>query len=89
MADGYSTRYWLTPGSGEIRYKAPVPELYEFIDDDDDYNAIPEWERPFQRSARNAWPGYDENRDFIYDNNQNRNLLPDYEEPFLRFRFRS
>ena len=86
IEDAYSTRYWLTPGSGEIRYKAPVPELYEFIDDDDDHNAVPEWERPYQRSSRNAWPGYDENRDFIYDNNQNRNLLPDYEEPFMRFR---
>ena len=37
-----------------------------------------------------VFPGYDENGDFISDFNQNdnpvrRNLLPDYDEPFLRF----
>ena len=87
IADAYATNYWLTQSSGEIRFKAPVPEIYEFVDDDDDHDAIPEWERPFQLSSRQvAWPGYDENRDFLYDHNQNANLVPDYEEPFLRFR---
>ena len=87
IADAYATNYWLTQSSGEIRFKAPVPDLYEFVDDDDDHDAIPEWERPFQLSSRQvAWPGYDENRDFLYDHNQNANLVPDYEEPFLRFR---
>ncbi len=86
IADGYSTRYWLTQNNGQIRFKAPVPDLYEFVEDDDDHNAIPEWERPFQLSTRQvAWPGYDENGDFLYDHNQNANLIPDYEEPFLRF----
>ena len=33
-----------------------------------------------------AWPGLDENGDFINDNNQNQNIFPDYEEPFLRYR---
>jgi hypothetical protein len=37
-----------------------------------------------------VFPGYDENSDFISDFNQNdnpvrRNLLPDYDEPFLRY----
>ena len=37
-----------------------------------------------------VFPGYDENGDFISDFNQNhnpirRNLLPDYDEPFLRY----
>ena len=86
IADGYSTNYWLAQSNGEVRFKAPVPDLYEFVDDDDDYDAIPEWERPFQLSSRQvAWPGYDENRDFLNDHNQNANLLPDYEEPFLRY----
>ena len=38
-----------------------------------------------------VFPGYDENRDFIPDFNQNTtperpNFFPDYDEPFLRFR---
>ena len=87
MADDYSSRYWLVKTNGLIRYKAPIPELYEFVEDDDDHNGIPEWVRPFQDTTREvAWPGYDENGDFIYDHNQNANLIPDYEEPFLRFR---
>ena len=86
LADGYSTNYWLVQGNGDIHYQAPVPQLYEFVDDDDDYNGIPEWQRPFQSGSPRAFPGYDENRDFVYDYNQNRNLIPDYEEPFLRFR---
>ena len=86
MEDGYSTTYWLTESSGVLRYRAAVPEVYELVDDDDDQDAVPEWERPFQPSDRVAWPGYDENGDFLNDHNQNANLIPDYEEPFLRFR---
>ena len=85
--DAYSTNYWLTQADGTIRYKGRIPDQYELVDDDDDYNSIPEWQRPFQRSSEEvAWPGYDENGDFIFDHNQNANLFPDYDEPFLRFR---
>ncbi|MCC7264301.1 MAG: hypothetical protein IT369_17460, partial [Candidatus Latescibacteria bacterium] len=85
--DAYTTSHWLVQGNGEVRFRAPIPDQYEFVDDDDDYNNIPEWERPFQPSSRQvAWPGYDENGDFLFDHNQNDNLVPDYEEPFLRFR---
>ena len=85
--DAYATAYWLTQSDGTIRFKARIADLYEFVDDDDDFNAVPEWERPFQPSTREvAWPGYDENGDFIYDHNQNVNLFPDYDEPFLRYR---
>ena len=105
IADDYSTRYWITDRSGRIKFKDPVPQVYEFVDDDDDLNGLTEWERPFfvrwggrtesatvssasilssQREV--AWPGLDENGDFINDNNQNQNLFPDYEEPFLRYR---
>lgn len=86
MDDAYSTRYWLTSYSGLIQYSAPTPQLYEFVDDDDDQDGYPDWSRPFQTGNENAWPGYDENRDYINDHNQNRNLVPDYAEPFLRFR---
>lgn len=93
--DAYSTSYWLTAGNGVIRYKAPVSQLYEFVDDDDDYDGTPEWVRPFQPTSEEvAFPGFDENNDLIHDYNQNggrpkdrnQNLLPDYDEAFLRFR---
>jgi hypothetical protein len=32
-----------------------------------------------------VFPGLDENNDFISDFNQNQNLRPDYDEPFLRY----
>jgi len=97
IEDEYTTQYWLVDKEGRIRYKDPIPQIYEFVDDDDDYNATPEWQRPdleirggniVQRQLWNdqAWPGYDENGDFVNDFNQNRNNFPDYEEPFLRYR---
>ena len=86
LDDAYSTSYWLTEANGIIRYKDRVPQLYELVDDDDDSDAMAEWERPFQSWQATVFPGYDENGDFIYDHNQNRNLQPDYDEPFLRFR---
>ncbi|MCC7262858.1 MAG: hypothetical protein IT369_10085, partial [Candidatus Latescibacteria bacterium] len=94
IADAYSTSYWLTETNGIVKYRAPVPALYELVDDDDDQNGQPEWRRQPQTQSEAAegndeiptWPGYDENQDFLNDYNQNNNLIPDYEEPFLRFR---
>ena len=86
VADGYSTTAWLVSGDGKIKYKDPTAALYEFVDDDDDFDALPEWERRAQRWKDVSWPGYDTNADFLQDHNQNSNLIPDYEEPFLRFR---
>ncbi len=87
MDDDYSTSYWLTTPRGSLVYDSDIPQVYELVDDDDDLNAVPEWLRPYQSSdGEIAWPGYDENGDFLNDHNQNANLIPDYEEPFLRFR---
>ncbi len=87
MDDDYSSSYWLTTPNGQLFYDGDIPQTYEFVDDDDDFNAVPEWSRPYQpNSGEVAWPGYDENGDFLNDHNQNANLIPDYEEPFLRFR---
>ncbi|MFH1570852.1 MAG: hypothetical protein ABIL09_22860 [Gemmatimonadota bacterium] len=87
LADDYATRFWLVERDGLIRYDYPVPQLYEFVEDDDDQDTVPEWERPKQLTSKGiAWPGYDENGDLRYDSNANANLMPDYEEPFLRFR---
>ena len=86
MEDDYSTSYWVTDSGGMLYYGTPIPQLYEFVDDDDDLDAVPEWQRPHQPGSSDVWPGYDENGDFLNDHNQNANLIPDYEEPFLRFR---
>lgn len=83
--DDYTTRYWLTDARGRMTFKNPVPQVFEFVDDDDDNDAMPEWRRPFHSFNNTVWPGFDENHDFINDHNQNRNLTPDYEEPFLRY----
>ena len=79
---------------------------YEFVDDNDDNDRQPDWlrvgegsfvptERRSEIEARGVsdpavFPGYDENRDFISDFNQNStvdrvNFFPDYDEPFLRY----
>ena len=81
----YATSYWLSDPGGTLFYRSPIPQVYELVDDDDDLNGLPEWSRPFQPSAQEAWPGYDENGDLINDHNQNFNLIPDYAEPFLHF----
>jgi hypothetical protein len=92
IADGYSTSFWITEANGVIKYRSPIPSVFEMVDDDDDQNGVPEWRRLVAGESAGvteetpAWPGYDENQDFLNDYNQNNNLIPDYEEPFLRFR---
>jgi len=86
MDDDYSSSYWITTPNGLIFYDSDIPQTYEFVEDDDDFNAVPEWSRPYVNSNEDAWPSYDENGDFLNDHNQNANLIPDYDEPFLRFR---
>jgi hypothetical protein len=87
LDDDYRTSYWITDPSGLLYYGTPIPQRYELVDDDDDLDALPEWQRPFQPSSEGiAWPGYDENGDYLNDHNQNANFIPDYEEPFLRYR---
>ena len=64
--------------------------LVEFVEDNDDQDRTPDWGRADGLSGdRAVFPGWDENNDFIPDFNQNDNnrrinLVPDYEEPFLR-----
>ncbi|HJP30195.1 MAG TPA: hypothetical protein QGF95_06545 [Candidatus Latescibacteria bacterium] len=86
IADGYDTGTWLMGSFGNIHYDDFTESRYEFVEDDDDFNGVPEWDRPLHGSNDVAWPGLDENADFLHDHNQNDNLIPDYEEPFLRFR---
>ncbi|MCY3759762.1 MAG: hypothetical protein OXH50_00805, partial [Gemmatimonadetes bacterium] len=95
MDHDYSTTTVTTntfPRTGFVDYGDPR-SFYEFVDDNDDQDRIPDLAR---KGAGNGdfdiFPGWDENNDFISDFNQNdnrrsarRNEFPDYEEPFLRF----
>mgnify|MGYP001189006404 CR=1 FL=1 len=93
MDSDYSTRTFLsgTKAQAEIDYEDELRYIYEFVDDNDDQDRRPDWSRFGQPLVDNAvFPGYDENNDFISDFNQNDtddrpNLLPDYDEPFLRY----
>ena len=85
--DGLSIFLWLlengAPGNIE-RF------LVDFVEDNDDQDRVPDWGRNDALVTDPAvFPGWDENNDFIPDYNQNDNgrvinLIPDYEEPFLR-----
>ena len=87
----YSTSAYIVSLTGDVTYDRPVTSFYEFVDDNDDQDQRPDWQRPNQGAAdAEIFVGWDENNDFVSDFNQNdnrsiSNRLPDYEEPFLRF----
>ena len=94
MDHDYSTTSLVSTASGDIDYTDPATNFYEWVEDNDDQDRIPDWHR--RSMPRNQgpdleiFPGLDENNDFISDFNQNDNdfrpnFIPDYEEPFLRF----
>ena len=96
----YATSIWVSQQDGTIDYTSGYYQrgqpgrierfVYEFIEDNDDQDRIPDWGRNDALATDYAvFPGWDENNDFIPDFNQNDNgriinLIPDYEEPFLR-----
>ena len=87
---GYSTSAFVTDTDGEVKYDFPLRHVYEFVEDNDDQDSRPDWARVGNQSVdRLVFPGWDENNDFISDFNQNDNtsvpnIIPDYDEPFLR-----
>ncbi|MDA0711705.1 MAG: hypothetical protein O3B73_16015, partial [bacterium] len=94
--DDYSTTMFILDPTGEIDYDNPERNLYEFVDDNDDQDRWPDWQRANQPlegaglarggpPAGGVFPGLDENNDFISDLNQNNNLRPDFSEPFWRY----
>lgn len=90
MDDSYSTTAYLVDSNGDIQYDNTQRNLYEFVEDNDDQDQFPDWIRAGSANDRLIFPGWDENYDFISDFNQNdnatiTNLIPDYEEPFLRY----
>ena len=87
----YTTSMPVVTETGGIDYVSQW-QRYEFVEDTDDQDRWPDWQREgWNRGDDEVFPGWDENNDFISDFNQNDNeispnLIPDYAEPFLRFR---
>ena len=93
----YSTSAFIPNQEGEVQYDSVERNVFEFVDDNDDQDELPDWtrrsfgERVNTRQGRGlltdnaVFPGIDENNDDISDFNRNFNREPDYTEPFLRF----
>ena len=90
VSPDYSTGLAVVDRNGIVDYDNEF-QRYEFVDDNDDQDRLPDWMRSGWTSGdREVFPGWDENSDFISDFNQNDsptspNRIPDYDEPFLRF----
>lgn len=88
---GYTTSFDVVDETGNIDYSRDL-QRYEFVDDNDDQDRRPDWRRKgWGFGDLEIFPGWDENNDFVSDFNQNDNevspnRIPDYDEPFLRFR---
>ena len=91
MDRDYGTTSLIANLAGDIDYENERRYFYEWVDDNDDQDRTPDWQRLNQGGPDlNIFPGWDENNDFISDFNQNDNefrpnFIPDYEEPFLRY----
>jgi hypothetical protein len=85
MDDDYTTRGYITDQNDFVDYENQRQNWFEYIDDNDDNDQLVDWPRFGGGGGDNAvFPGLDENNDLISDFNENSNLTPDYEEPFLR-----
>ena len=95
----YSTMMYICREAGRIDYENKYENWFEFVDDNDDQDRWPDWnrsninqragneeERGVEVIGGGVFPGLDENNDLVPDFNQNMNYLPDYEEPFLRYK---
>jgi hypothetical protein len=85
MDHDYATRGYITDQNDFVDYENQRQNWFEYIDDNDDNDQLVDWPRFGGSGGDNAvFPGLDENNDLITDFNENVNLTPDYEEPFLR-----
>ena len=86
----YATNFTTVDNNNIVDY-GRSSAVYEFVDDNDDQDRFPDWSRKGHTTEDlEIFPGWDENNDFVSDFNQNHtavspNLIPDYDEPFLRF----
>ena len=91
LDEDYSTSTFVVDTEGGLKYDVPTSYIYEFVEDNDDQDRLPDWVRSGSAAGDpDVFPGWDENNDFISDFNQNDNsavpsAAPDYEEPFLRY----
>ena len=91
MDPGYSTSFVTVEARSSVPDYGNRFEIYEFVEDNDDYDRFPDWRRKGSPAGdEDVFPGLDENNDRIWDFNQNDNeerqsLIPDWEEPFLRY----
>ena len=96
MDPDYSSTAFIADSRGIIDYSSEQLHLFEFVDDNDDQDRFPDWQRSNQMGLsigeavglgadQAVFPGLDENNDFVSDFNQNQNTKPDYAEPFLRY----
>ena len=86
---------------GQVFYDNEQRHIYEFVDDNDDQDELPDWTRRSYGTRVNTrqgqglyadaavFPGIDEDNDDISDFNRNFNMQPEYDEPFLRFEVES
>ena len=86
MDHDYSTRGYITNALNNfVDYEDSRRNWYEYVDDNDDQDREVDWARAGGGIADiSIFPGLDENNDLISDFNENQNLTPDYDEPFLR-----
>ena len=90
MDSNYNTSSFLARGDLDIDYENVNSFTYELVEDNDDQDRFPDWDRRGEVRDGEVFPGFDENQDFISDFNQNNsrdrpNAVPDYDEPFLRY----
>lgn len=97
----YSSRAFMPNAEGQVFYDNEQRHIYEFVDDNDDQDELPDWTRRTYGTRVNTrqgqglyadaavFPGIDEDNDDISDFNRNFNMQPDYDEPFLRFEVES
>ncbi len=97
----YSSRAFMPNAEGQVFYDNEQRHVYEFVDDNDDQDELPDWTRRSYGTRVNTrqgqglysdaavFPGIDEDNDDISDFNRNFNMQPDYDEPFLRFEVES
>ena len=83
----YNTSAILARGEVNIDYEDRTRFYYELVDDNDDQDRYPDWQRINESIDLSVFPGLDENVDFVSDFNQNDsedlpNLVPDYDGAF-------
>ena len=82
----YTTSVFIPDAKGFIDYENEENYKFEYVDDNDDQDRWPDWRRAYHGVLDGGvFPGLDKNNDLVSDFNQNQDLTPDYEEPFLNY----